>query len=64
MHTLEISGLQYDQGRLEETPHIFLGELQDRIDEIDRDKPVVTFCGSGVRSIIAASLPNGMDLKP
>ncbi len=47
------------QGRLEGATHIFLGELVERLDEIDRDKPVVTFCGSGQRAIIAASILKG-----
>lgn len=43
--------------------HIFLGDLPDRIDEVPRDKPVTTFCGSGMRAIIAASIlkRNGYD---
>ncbi len=53
MHSWEVSGRQYDQiGAV----HIFLGELQGRVDEIDPDKPVVTFCGSGQWAIIAASI--------
>ena len=47
---------EYRQSRLAAATHIFLGELQDRIDEIDRGKPVITFCGSGTRAIIAASI--------
>ena len=47
---------EYEEGRLAGATHIFLGELQDRVEEIDRNKPVVTFCGSGVRAIVAASI--------
>lgn len=47
---------EYRQGRLAGATHIFLGELPDRIDELDPDKPVITFCGSGERAIIAASI--------
>ncbi len=47
---------EYEQGRLTGATNIFLGELESRIDELDRNKPVVTFCGSGVRAIIAASI--------
>ncbi len=47
---------EYEQDSLAGATHIFLGELQDRIDELDRAKPVVTFCGSGKRAIIAASI--------
>ncbi len=47
---------EYEEGHLVGATHIFLGELQDHIEEIDREKPVVTFCGSGVRAIVAASI--------
>ncbi len=47
---------EYEDARLEGATHIFLGELPDRIDELDKDKPVVTFCGSGARAVIAASI--------
>lgn len=44
------------QGMLPGAKHIFLGDLPDRVDELQRDKRIVTFCGSGQRAIIAASL--------
>lgn len=47
---------EFEEGRLAGAVHIFLGELQDRIDEINLVKPIVTFCGSGERAIIAASI--------
>ncbi len=47
---------EYKQGRLAGATHIFLGELRNRIDELDPHKPTVTFCGSGKRAIIAASI--------
>ena len=47
---------EYKSSRLEGATHIFLGELLDRVDELDRNKSVVTFCGSGSRAIIAASI--------
>ncbi|MEE4365046.1 MAG: MBL fold metallo-hydrolase [Desulfotignum sp.] len=47
---------EYRQGRLAGAVHIFLGELPDRIHELDPDKPVITFCGSGKRAIIAAAI--------
>ncbi|MFP4177102.1 MAG: MBL fold metallo-hydrolase [Candidatus Brocadiia bacterium] len=47
---------EYEEGHLEGSTHIFLGNLQDRIEEIPPEKPVVTFCGSGERAVIAASI--------
>ncbi len=47
---------EFQEARLPEAKHVFLGELPDRLDEIPRNKPVTTFCGSGRRAIIAASI--------
>jgi len=50
---------EVDQGLLPGAKHVFLGELRQRLDEIPRDKPVTTFCGSGQRAIAAASILKG-----
>jgi hydroxyacylglutathione hydrolase len=47
---------EYRQGRLPNSLHIYLGELPDRLGEIPADRPITTFCGSGRRAIIAASI--------
>lgn len=47
---------EFQKSRLNNSTHIFLGDLQEHLDEIDKAKPVVTFCGSGRRAIIAASI--------
>lgn len=47
---------EFAAGHLPGARHIFLGHLADRLDELPREKPVVTFCGSGVRAIVAASI--------
>ena len=36
--------------------HIFLGDLPRNIQSVPRSRPVTTFCGSGQRAIIAASI--------
>lgn len=36
--------------------HIHLTELMDRMNEVPRDRDVYIFCGSGLRSMVAASL--------
>jgi len=43
-------------GKLPGAVHVFLGDLRDRLDEVPRKEPVTTFCGSGQRAIIAASI--------
>jgi hydroxyacylglutathione hydrolase len=47
---------EVEAGRLPNSVHIFLGELPQKLDQIPRDLPVTTFCGSGQRAIIAASI--------
>jgi len=47
---------EFDQERLEGAIHIYLGELPERLDELDPDQEIITFCGSGQRALIAASL--------
>jgi hydroxyacylglutathione hydrolase len=47
---------EVSQGHLPGAKHIYIGHLPDRLDEVPRDRPVVTFCGSGQRAIIAASI--------
>ncbi len=45
-----------EEGTFADSMHVFLGDLPGQIDRIPRDKPVTTFCGSGMRAIIAASI--------
>lgn len=47
---------EVEEGMLPGARHIFLGELPHRLAEIPRDTPVTTFCGSGQRAVIAASI--------
>lgn len=47
----EWSGAHIDGAR-----HIMLGDLPKRMAELPRDRPLITVCGSGYRSSIAASL--------
>jgi hydroxyacylglutathione hydrolase len=50
------SASELERGRLTGAYHIHLTELQDRMNEVPKDKPVYIFCGSGLRSMVAASL--------
>jgi hydroxyacylglutathione hydrolase len=47
---------EFAAGHLPGATNIYLGELPGRLDHIPRDKPVVTFCGSGQRAVIAATI--------
>jgi glyoxylase-like metal-dependent hydrolase (beta-lactamase superfamily II)/rhodanese-related sulfurtransferase len=50
------TGSEWSARRIEASRSIPLSRLSERLDEIDPDRPVVTMCGSGYRSAIAASL--------
>ena len=47
---------EWEAGRIEDAVHIPLGELPGRLDELDRDRPVVAVCQTGARSARAADL--------
>lgn len=41
---------EWQDGRIPGAVHIPMGDVPDRLDEIDRDRPVITYCASGRRS--------------
>ena len=45
---------EYEQVRLPNTKNIPLGALRGRLDELPRDKPIVTFCEISLRGYEAA----------
>jgi hydroxyacylglutathione hydrolase len=47
---------EWDAGHLPGARYRFLGELPQKLKNLDRDKPVVVYCASGYRSSLAASL--------
>lgn len=47
---------EWDAGRIEGAVHIPLGDLEMRLDQINRDREIVTVCRSGGRSTQAAQL--------
>jgi len=47
---------EFREARLPGAFHIYVGELPNHLDKVPRDKPVVTFCGSGQRAVIAATV--------
>jgi hydroxyacylglutathione hydrolase len=47
---------EFKNAHLPGAQHIFLGELENRMNEISPKRPITTFCGSGQRAIIAASI--------
>lgn len=47
---------EFEKGHLQGAQSIFVGELQDRLDEVADARPIVTFCGTGYRASNAASI--------
>ncbi len=47
---------EWEQRRIDVAVNLPLSRLADRLGELPRDRPLVTYCGSGYRSAIAASL--------
>ncbi len=50
---------EYRQGHVDGFVNIPVDALRDRLDEIDRDKPVYVMCQSGLRSYIACRILTG-----
>lgn len=47
---------EWEDGVIGSPQKIFLGDVLKRLDEIDKERPKVVYCGSGRRATIAASL--------
>jgi hydroxyacylglutathione hydrolase len=47
---------EFEAAHLRGAQHIYVGELPERLAELPKDKLITTFCGSGHRAIIAASV--------
>lgn len=47
---------EWDAGHVDGATHVFLGHLPECLDDVPRDASVVTFCGSGRRAMVAASI--------
>ncbi|MFU1479160.1 MBL fold metallo-hydrolase [Roseovarius sp. C7] len=47
---------EWEGGHIPGAEHAFLGELRDKLGELDRSKPYATYCASGFRASIASSL--------
>ena len=44
---------EWEAGRIRGAVHVPLAELSERVDELDRDRPVVLYCRGGNRSTMA-----------
>ncbi len=48
------SGKEFANGHAEGAKHVSLGRLEEKLDELPKDVPVVTMCHTGIRSAVAA----------
>lgn len=54
---LDVRGTsEWKHGHIEESTHVYLGNLMERADSMPHDQPVVVLCQGGTRSSIGASL--------
>lgn len=47
---------EWKGGHIPNAHHIFLGELREKLGELDKDKPTAVYCDSGYRASIASSI--------
>ena len=47
---------EWKSGHVENARHVFVPDVPSALDKFDRERPVLTYCGSGFRSSIAASM--------
>lgn len=50
---------EWEEGHIPKAKHFFVGDMRDemeKLSDLDKQKPVVTYCGSGYRASIAASV--------
>lgn len=47
---------EWEEGHVSTATHIHVPDLEEQADRLDQAKPVVTYCGSGYRASIAASI--------
>ncbi|MBE0535286.1 MAG: MBL fold metallo-hydrolase [Phycisphaerae bacterium] len=47
---------EYRRKHLPDAHNVYVGHLPEHLDELDRSRKIVTFCGSGQRALIAAAL--------
>lgn len=47
---------EWEEGHIPRARHMFVPEVRERVGELDSNKPVATYCDSGYRASIAASI--------
>ncbi|WP_148125926.1 rhodanese-like domain-containing protein, partial [Chroococcidiopsis cubana] len=47
---------EYSNGNVPGAKHIYVPHLEEHLDELDKTQTIATYCGSGYRASIAASI--------
>ena len=50
---------EWAKGHIPGAKQIYVADLLEHVDELDQERPVVTYCGTGYRASIASSLLEG-----
>jgi hydroxyacylglutathione hydrolase len=45
-----------EEGYIEGSTHIYIGYLEEKLDELDKEKPIATYCGNGARASLGSSI--------
>jgi hydroxyacylglutathione hydrolase len=53
------SGGEWKNGHVPNAEHIYVAHLEENLEKLDKSKTVATYCGSGYRASIAASILKG-----
>ena len=54
---------EWESGHMPDAKHHFLGELRNTLHKLDKERPVATYCASGFRASVAASLLQSQGFK-
>ncbi|BAI62057.1 conserved hypothetical protein [Methanocella paludicola SANAE] len=57
------SDAEWRNGRIKEATHIYVGELEKRIAEVPKGKPVACICSTGLRASLASSILKKAGIK-
>ena len=55
---------EFQSGHLRGAVPIYVGDLPSKLDQIPKERPVTTFCGSGQRAMVAAALLRRHGVEP
>ncbi len=50
------SDAEWREGHIKEARHIYIGELERRVNEVPKDRAVACICSTGMRASMAASI--------